>query len=281
MEERTDYVIPGGVILCTAMEAREALRIPNTGVEVYSVEELCYYLYHHVFLLSRRMFTQEMADWFEKVLGMGETAQKLSSMLREKRSLKDIVVMILCSADYYTEAEIRSLIHIMDEIEQLSSVRREKVKADCYLEGGNYAEAQKRYQQVMQMEGALEFSVEEFGELLYHMALCYVNTGAFEEAVSALEEAYGKNGKKESLLARLYLLKICGREDECREVAEQADLPSKEWEEIKRNFQGLKEEARKLPIYNKVLGLFEQGDCFDTTGRILECWKDEFTKKSI
>ena len=281
MEERADYVIPGGVILCSAKETGTPFRIPDAGMEVYSVEELCYYLYHHVFLLSRRMFTQEMADWLGKELGMEETAKKLSAMLKEKRSIKDIVVMLLCSADYYTEAEIRSLIHIMDEIEQLSTVRREKVKADCYLESGNYSEAQKRYQQVMQMEGALEFSMEEFGELLYHMALCYINTGAFQEAAAAFKEAYAKNGEKESLLAMLYLLKICGREEECQEAAREEKLPSEEWEEIVRNFQGLKEEARKLPIYTKIQGLFEQEDCFDTTERILARWKDEFMKKSI
>ena len=279
MEERADYVIPGGVILCSAKETGTPFRIPDAGMEVYSVEELCYYLYHHVFLLSRRMFTQEMADWLGKELGMEETAKKLSAMLKEKRSIKDIVVMLLCSADYYTEAEIRSLIHIMDEIEQLSTVRREKVKADCYLESGNYSEAQKRYQQVMQMEGALEFSMEEFGELLYHMALCYVNTGAFQEAVAAFKEAYAKNGEKESLLAMLYLLKICGREDECREMA--GELPAGEWEELSNNFNRLKKEAGRLPIYTKIQGLFEQEDCFDTTERILACWKDEFIKKSI
>lgn len=282
MEERTEYVIPGGVILCTAKETGTPFQIPNTGMEVYSIEELCYYLYHHVFLLSRSMFTQEMADWLEQEFGMVETAQKLSLMLREKRSLKDIVVTLLCSADYYTEAEIRSLIHIMDEIEQLSQVKKEKVKADCYLEGGNYVEAQKRYQHVMQMEGALEFSVKEFGELLYHMALCYVNTGAFKEAVSALEEAYGKNGEKESLMARLYLLKICGRNEECREAAEEAELPKEEWEMLEHNFQRLQGEARELPIYKKILALFDgEEDCFYTTERILERWKEDFVKKSI
>lgn len=74
---------------------------------------------------------------------MEETADKLDRMREDHNNLKDIVVTLCCSCDYYTESEINELIVIMDQTQNVPMRGRQKIKADTYLKSGSLERARQ------------------------------------------------------------------------------------------------------------------------------------------
>lgn len=70
-----------------------------------------------------------MTDWIRKEARLPVVADKIETMIEGYSSLKDIVVTILCGCDYYSEQEIKALIVIMSEIENLplTDVKRRRL----------------------------------------------------------------------------------------------------------------------------------------------------------
>ena len=52
-------------------------------------------------------------------LCLPERAKKLKSLQRERADLKSLITVVLCSADYYTEQEIKKLLAAVDEIRSM------------------------------------------------------------------------------------------------------------------------------------------------------------------
>ena len=92
----------GKFILCTGKLAEEPLHFPLTNCDVYSIEELCYYLYENIYTIMEETFNRKMVVWLKEQLEMPEMADKLEQMIENKNSMTDIVVSLLCCSDYYT-----------------------------------------------------------------------------------------------------------------------------------------------------------------------------------
>ena len=58
------------VILCETKVATTSYIFPNTKIEVFSYEELCYYVYNNIALLSEEYIGKKLFDWIENELEM-------------------------------------------------------------------------------------------------------------------------------------------------------------------------------------------------------------------
>ncbi len=66
------------------MRKRRNIRfISSIDINIYTIEELCFYLWKNVSLLDESILNEKLCDWLEGELGM----QRLAFHLREK--LKD------------------------------------------------------------------------------------------------------------------------------------------------------------------------------------------------
>ena len=107
------------LILCDGRLAEKPYKMPVTRQNIYSLEELCYYIYHNIYTITEEFFQESLADWLREETGHPVLAKKVHNMLGSEMKLKDMVVTILCGCDFYRESEIRSLVRIMDEIANL------------------------------------------------------------------------------------------------------------------------------------------------------------------
>ena len=98
----------GKLIKCASRIAEHPYCFKATRTNVYSIEEVCYYLKHNIYMMQEEVFDRAFADWIRGELGMEETADKLDKMRKDHNNLKDIVVTLCCSCDYYTEQESSS-----------------------------------------------------------------------------------------------------------------------------------------------------------------------------
>ncbi len=196
----------GKIIWCAGNITKEAFLFPRTSTKIYSIEELCYYIYNNIYTLSEGDFTTDLADWMDKELIMPVTSSKIKKMIRKGESLKDIVVTILCSADYYEEDEIKSLIHIMDQLEKCSSLERTKLRADNLLRYKDYKNAGIAYGSILKESKKETTSAIFIGNVLHNMGIVKMQSSSYIEACEWFQKAYEKNRNKDSYKAYILCL---------------------------------------------------------------------------
>lgn len=212
----------GKFILCSGTRAKEPLRIEMTDTVLYTIEELCFYLYQHIYLITEAFFSDYVISWLEEETGQKILAAKLRDLNRTQGSLKDKVICVLCSTDYYTEKEMKDLIVVMDKMEGLPLIKRRKMKADIYVKYERYLFAAREYETILSSKDASILTPEEYGNLLHNYAIVLMYIGSLKEAAVKMKEAYQSNQNPESLKSYLLILRLMGNTDKID--TEQKDL---------------------------------------------------------
>ena len=63
-----------GYILCQTKKAERPYYIENISMNIYSIEELCYYLYHNLYLADHTIFNEELCSWIRDELELPHLA---------------------------------------------------------------------------------------------------------------------------------------------------------------------------------------------------------------
>lgn len=87
----------GELILCSHPIAAMPYYIDNISLNVYSLEELCYYIENHLYLIEADFMSEELCLWIGQELDEKDLAQSLRSVLLGNGSLSDFTELILRS----------------------------------------------------------------------------------------------------------------------------------------------------------------------------------------
>ena len=139
----------GKIIICNGEIAKKPYYIKITNTNVYTIEELCYYIQVNLDMIEADLFTESLASFIRDELKLVESGDKLSNLIKSKASLKDLVVCILCSCDYYTETEIKQMIRKLDAQSSLTPFEKRKRKGDQYLLLKKYEKARVEYEKIL------------------------------------------------------------------------------------------------------------------------------------
>lgn len=198
----------GKIILCTGKHAKEPYVFVVSNTSVYSIEEMSYYLYTHIYEMEEDFLEENLIKWIGSDLEMQDLADKLARLKQNNNNLKDIIVTILCSNDYYTEKEIKELVVVLDQIMNLPLIKRRKMRGDYFLKYQMYSHAVAEYQSVLHDSEVRLFSEEEYGNILHNMGITHIRITSFKEAALCFKEAYNLNHNPETLhqyMLTLYL----------------------------------------------------------------------------
>jgi tetratricopeptide (TPR) repeat protein len=193
-------------ILAKGKLAKHPYEMPYTGKKVYSIEELCCYIYTNIYTINEDFFQPSLTEWLKEETELPELADKLSYMIEEEHGLKDLVVTTLCGCDYYREDEVRKMVELLDEIANLPVFRKKKIKADNYLRAGRYGKSLLEYRKLLHGSFAINFTPEEYGDILHNEGIAHFYTSSFAEAKEDFKEAFVRNNKKDSLWHYLWIL---------------------------------------------------------------------------
>ncbi len=198
----------GKLILCAGKQAEHPYYFPSSGARVYTIEELCYYIYHNIETVGEELISPELVIFLRDEIGLVERAHQLDRLLSTHAGIKDIIVTILCSADYYEEEEIKQLLTELDFLNNMTPLQRKKRNADHSLAEGKYKDAMKGYRDILHSRDSAELNQTEYGNIMHNMALLHVKAGAFITAAEEFHDAYERNGNPESLKEYIYALKF-------------------------------------------------------------------------
>lgn len=236
-------------ILCKGVLAKEPYIIPVSEVPVYSLEELCYYIYNNIYSVTGEFFDERLVVWLREHVKCDGLADKMEVLVHRHNDLKDLVVTLLCSCDYYKEAEVRKLVEVMEKISNLPPHQKNKIKADNYLSAGKYGRSLQEYKNLLYGAMAGKFTTEEYGDLLHNQAIALFYASSFQEAAQAFKEAYARNHRGESLNQYLYALLIAGKEElfvkegtEYGKTREELAVLKKDYTDAKDKYRAREEE---------------------------------------
>lgn len=230
-------------ILCTGKVAEKPYSVPYTSTNLYSLEELCYFIYNNIYNITEEFFRRELIIWIRDEIKHQVLAKKCEELMAmDSPDLKDLVVTVLCTSDYYKEEEVRAAVGIIENIVNLPYHLRMKIKSDNYLKYGQYGKAAALYKKLLQGSLAVNFSKEEYGDIMHNLGISHYYISSFRESADDFKEAYIRNHRKESARHYLFVLLLEEEEELFQSEALVMGFSVAEIKELRREF-----EAAKLP----------------------------------
>ncbi len=274
------------VILCTSKTADTPFTFLNTKVEIYTYEELCFYIFNNTVLISKSVLSDKLFNFIREELGMEELADKLMGLMNKTAYAQDLLIEILNAGDYYTPEEIKTYAAAWQKYRKLSPLQRAKLKADGYLAYRRYIKAATLYDEILDDIGDDE-DVTFLGNVYHNRAVAAANNMDLDDAKKFFLKAYEYNNNMESLKGYFYI--VATREDTStlREEIRVRGLDDKYFEEIMAEIGDSKADVQEMTIfamlqravYNRL-----NKDMTDYDKRmdiILAQLKDEFREQSI
>ena len=277
----------GKLIQCSSPLALTPYHFRLTDTNVYSMEEVCYYIWHNIYMIQEEVFDREFVMWIEKELHMEETSHKLACLIQDHKNLKDIVVTICCSCDYYDEEEINALIRLMDEIEQMPAYARKKHKGDTYLACHSYEKALEEYEKVFESDEVLHAEKEAYGSIFHNMGVAYSNLAEFRKAAEYFLKAYEQNKKDASLSQGLFALRLSKDVEGYKKALVDFDVsPEKQlqWEKEYTQVISQRSQCREALKIEKLRNVMKSGNVaeyYDKVHKYVLDWKNEYRKQIV
>lgn len=151
-----------GYILCQVKRAKLPYYIENISTNIYSIEELCFYFYHNIYLLDSTILNEELCFWIRDQLGLKKLADNLYKHLDDDdMKVGDFILPVFKEINYLSLEEFRKLNQQIQQLAKEPEVLRQKRKGDYLMEHGKYVNAIKVYQKALRQETKDEAAVTD------------------------------------------------------------------------------------------------------------------------
>ena len=124
-------------------------------MNLYSLEELAFFLYHNICLVDQGFFDERLCRWLEQELG----------------------------------CELTELGEQMKAIGSMQEQERLKLRADELLDNGNDWAAMEEYRHILRMHQNLKMGVSFYGAVWNNLGVCFARQFLFERAKDCFEHA--------------------------------------------------------------------------------------------
>ena len=118
------------IIICREKTAETPFVFLNTKVEIYTYEELCFYIYNNTVLISKSTLSEKLFSWIRDELGMTQLAERLFALSNKVSFAQDMLVEILNAGDYYTPEEIKEYLKKLKECYDKSIASESNASSD-------------------------------------------------------------------------------------------------------------------------------------------------------
>lgn len=187
--------------ICEGRLAGRPLAV-NAGISLYSLEELCYYLYQNAEAVEESFYNEELCRWLSEEIGMEKLAVSLQDGIEAGRNGGWCMEQILAASGLYSQREITGIVSIVQSMESTSPAQRAKLRGDRLLRSGKYRKAWIEYQKALEEESDLFFK----GKVWHNMGTLYARQFLFEAAGECYKRAYEIGQQTVSSEAYLFAL---------------------------------------------------------------------------
>ena len=264
------------MILCRDKLAVNPLYISCSDVRLYSNEELCYYIYNNIYIITNDFISDELIHFLRYETKDMALADRVEQMKKSDAGLAAILVTILKSVDYYSISQIDKISEILSTLDSQNVYERLRSRADTYLDIKRYFKAIDCYKQIIK-----EYKNDAPGAFtarIYHnTGVAYAGMFMYDKAAESFKLAYETGQYSESYDAYLAAKYFDERNKEL--IVE--DVSDRELA-VRKRIESVMDNARYQEEYRKLEELVkrkEHGDVayyHKAVKDILSSWKDEY-----
>lgn len=180
----------GELLLCCREIASVPYYIESISLNVYSLEEICYYLKEYIDLVEVSFMDEELIRWIGEELKQQRLAEQLSELKAQGGKLIEFVNAIASGCNYCTPEELEVMAEKLAVFENKTEIECKKIRADRLLEKKRYQAGILAYQKLLEYPGV---SGAFAGDIYHNLGTAYAGMFLFEDAAECYGKAYQKN----------------------------------------------------------------------------------------
>ena len=257
--------------------------LSGLGVNIYSMDELCYYLCVNAYILDNDLIDVRLCDFLRDNLEMPELSNKLRKMIKEGRTLGEMVTTILVDTKYCNDEEIAKIKQILVDNASLSFAAKRKVRGDNLLCANKYPRAIEEYQYVLSVLNREE-EPELYSSILHNVGCAYSMMFLLDKAGEYFKRAYETDESRESLIMYLVCLRLSAKKEEYDRIVVKNGYDERIALEAVRLMTSAREAAIDTPYgdaIKDILALHDSGrisEFYRVLDDTLDSWKLEYRR---
>ena len=193
------------LILCDGKIAAMPFYIESAELNIYTMEELCYYIRHNLYNLEQDLMSEDFILFLEHELGKTELAAELRQVRRRENAAYPYFMTILLGCGYLSREELQECDTVLKGLRNKSVFQCRKIRADHFLKREMYARAITEYRMLLQSEERRREPDPEVGNVWHNLGCAYAGLFLFAEAEECFFTAAGKNQSEYTVK----LLELC------------------------------------------------------------------------
>ncbi len=201
------------LIPCIGEVVKTPYYVLGLGMNVYSIEELCFYLCENAYILDRDIMDAKLCQWLEREVGLRKLGADLFEQLQKENDLSEFVTTILRETHYCSDEELEEIEKILIDNASLGFAQKRKARGDSLLRSNKYSLAIEEYQYILQGMQPNE-DAELYANILHNTGTAYAKLFLFAKAGQYFKMAYDINQNTESYAQYLATLRIAKGQEE-------------------------------------------------------------------
>ena len=265
----------GEMILCRGPIAATPYYMEDVSLNIYSLEELSYYIQQNVYLLNQGFMSQDLCNWIGRELGQKKLMDELLQMIQDGKPLHAFVGKILMDTGYLTNTEIRSLLEMISSFENKSETECKKMRGDRLMEKEKYVDAIYEYESVL--DEAFQHTVSPMlqGDIWHNLGTAYARLFFFRESAFCYEKAYLLNHREPSLTGLLFAYRCMRDENGFESALRKYNVSIEKSDAL---LERLQEMVSQPEIREFDESLRQQDVDLEQLRRILQKWQNAYTE---
>lgn len=272
-----------GLLLCVGKRGKIPFYNTELKIGFSSLEELCYYLYHNIFMIHTDFFSDELIDYIQNDMELDFLADQLETLKEREAPLEEYVMAVLQSANYYRQDELKRFREKVREYGHLTDEERIKFLGDSYIQERLYMKAMQQYEKLIALRTESNMDKNFWAKVYHNLGVAAIRMFYFDEAAGYFKEANTLCPKEEFAKKILLCYYMAGDREKYENAAQNIESEKKsfweqEWEEwITR--------SEDTPVYQNlqtILKGYRAGNMEqyrEDMSALIELWKQEYREE--
>lgn len=270
------------LIYCKNALSATPYYIEEASLNIYSLEELSYYILNNVYLLSSKLMNPELCNWIGRELKQPKLASELLELVQSSAPLHIFIGHILGANGYASNKEIKDVLTIISTFENKSESERKKLRADRLMSKDKLVDAIYEYETLLADDIAKTMPKVVEGDVYHNLGCAFARLFFFSESMKCFDEAYKRNQKKQSLYNLLYAAR-CKKDKQAFDEYVLKYLVSKEEVDLVLKTVSVATSTENILEFDKAINDlvnddFKREGAVATIDGVVKNWKDEYIK---
>ncbi len=177
--------------LCLPEQAKNPYYIESIRTGIYSLEELCFFLYNNMYLIDEEsIINEKLCDWIRDELHLKRLYRLLYEQLEKENGPVSFVLPIFREAGYLTGEEMAKYQEELSKLAVQPEEIRRKLRGDYLVKDRMYARASLEYQRILNRDPQKGLNTQFYASVWNNLGAAYAGLFQFSEAADCFLASY-------------------------------------------------------------------------------------------